>query len=366
LLFVNQRLDYTSTSSYTLDLALALKRSGDQIQVCTLGGDLRKVFLDVGIETYLVKFNFFSYGKLLEFLREFQPDLIHIQNNRSAHVGRRIARRLGLQYVLTVHRVPDDRAPAIAHGLLAGVIAANEVIRESLVNNHGIPKGLIRVIHHGVDVDALAPVEERRSAGGAESELIPVVGSVGRLSRVKGHHVFLEAARLVLDRGIDAMFAIVGEGEEEKHLRRLVQKLGLEKKVTFSHHIPGRRELYRIFDLVVVPTLKGGIGLTALEAMSMGKPVIASAVGEILHLIQDGRTGLLVPEGDAGALAERIAGLLANRERMRILGRDARAYVAENFALVPMVKETRRFYDEVHRKARESRLTGATSPAPRG
>jgi glycosyltransferase involved in cell wall biosynthesis len=363
LLFVNQRLEYTSSSSYTLDLALALKRAGDEVQACTLGGDLRKAFLDLGLETYLVKFNLFSYRKLLEFLREFQPDLIHIQNNRSAGFGQRIARKLGLAYVLTVHRVPDERARSIAHDLLAGVIAANEVIRESLVNNHGIPKSLIRVIHHGVDVDALAPEHDRRTAGPG-SGLIPVVGSVGRLSRVKGHHIFIEAARRVLDRGTDAMFAIVGEGEEEKGLRRLAQRLGLEKKVTFSHHIPGRRELYRIFDIIVVPTLHGGVGLTALEAMSMGKPVVASAVGEILHVIQDGRTGLLVPEGDVEALAARIVDLLANPARMRSLGEEARAYVAQNFALAPMVKATRQFYEDVHRTLRERRLAGRAPAAP--
>ena len=364
LLFVNQRLSYTSTSSYTLDLALALKRSGDEVQVCTLGGELRKAFLDLGLETYLVKFNLFSYRKLLEFLREFQPDLVHIQNNRSAHFGQRIARKLGLSYVLTVHRDPDERTPIIAHGLLAGVIAANEVIRESLVNHHGIPKSLIRVIHHGVDVDALQPEHDRRSAGPG-SDLIPVVGSVGRLGRVKGHHVLLEAARRIIDRGIEAMFAIVGEGEEEKHLRRLAQKLGLEKKVTFSHHIPGRRELYRIFDIVVMPTLRGGIGLTALEAMSMGKPVIASAVGEILHVIQDGRTGLLVPAGDVEALATRIADLLLSPGRMRKLGEDARAYVVEKFPLAPMVKATRGFYDEVHRRVRERGIAADPSSPPR-
>jgi glycosyltransferase involved in cell wall biosynthesis len=358
LLFVNQQLSYTSTSSYTLDLSLALRRQGHDVQICTKGGDLRRVFADFGVETYLVRFNILSFLKLLEFLREYQPDLVHIQNNRSLRFGQRIAKSLGIPYVVTVHRVAGDSSPRLAHPLLGGVIAANEVIRESLVNSQRIPKALIRVIHHGIDVDALSPERERKGAG-AGQDLIPVVGSVGRLSRVKGHHVFLEAARQIISKGIEALFAIVGEGEEEKNLRRLTRKLGLQKQVTFSPHIPNRRELYRIFDVVVVPTLRGGVGLTALEAMSMAKPVIATSVGEILHVMEDGRTGFLIPEGDVSQLARRIEELIASPGLARQIGQAAREYVTENFALAPMVKATRHFYEEVVWRARDRHLLEA-------
>jgi glycosyltransferase involved in cell wall biosynthesis len=196
-----------------------------------------------------------------------------------------------------------------------------------------------------VNVDLLVPERDRKTSGAA-GDLIPVVGSVGRLTRVKGHHVFLRAARSVLDMGIEAMFAIVGEGEEEKSLRGLVKDLRLQYNVTFSPHIPNRPELYRVFDIVVVPTLRGGMGSTALEAMSMGKPVIASKVGEILHIIQDGKTGLLVPEGDADVLARRISELISHPALSKALGNEARAYVVDNFSLAPMVKSTREFYAE--------------------
>jgi glycosyltransferase involved in cell wall biosynthesis len=293
----------------------------------------------------------------MEFLRDYQPDLIHIQNRLSAPLGQKISRKLRVPHVITVHRVPDGRPPHIQHPYLAGVIAVNEVIRESLVNNHGIPKSLVRVIQHGVDVDALTPErsDAQAAVGGAPGKpgLIPVVGSVGRLTRVKGQHIFLKAARRVLDRGFEAMFAIVGEGEEEQSLRKVVKELGLQYNVTFSPHILNRRELYRIFDIVVVPTLRGGMGSTTLEAMAMGKPVIASAVGEVLHIVQDGKTGLLVPEGDADAIADQICTLIARPELCRTLGSQARAYVVESFALAPMVKATRDLYEHVGHKLKE-------------
>jgi glycosyltransferase involved in cell wall biosynthesis len=346
LLFMNQKLAYDGTSSYTLDLALSLQREGHQVRICTTGGRLREIFTRLGIQTYLVKFNLLSFRKLLEFLREYNPDLIHIQNRRSADFGTKIATKLHQRYLITVHRLPEGDKADLNHSLLSGVIVANEVIRETLVNDQDVPKSIIRVIPRGVNVDELLP-DEGRLVPGPGDPLVPVLGSVGRLTRIKGHDVFLKAARQVLDRGVEAMFAIVGEGEESASLWRLRKELKLEEHVTFSPHIPDRRELYRVFDIVVVPTLRGGVGSAVLEAMSMGKPVVASAVGEILHIVQDGKTGLLVPEGNEQALAERMVELITSPELCRSLGETARKHVVSQFALAPMLKDTLGVYEEL-------------------
>ena len=345
LLFVTRKLDYASATSYTLDLALALRGLGDEVRICTTGGPLREQFRQNGLGTYSVKFNFFSFRKLLQFLREYRPDLIHVQNLRSALFGQKISSRLRVPHVVTVHRVPDYLAPRLPHPLLAGVVAASEAIRESLVNDGGIAKPLVRVIPHGVNVEALRPDEPGPPVEG-EITTLPVVGVVGRLARIKGCHIFLQAARLVLDSGFEAMFAIIGEGEEETALRRQVRELRLGHHVTFSAHLPSRRELYRVIDVVVVPTLRGGVGASALEAMAMSKPVIASAVGEVIEIVEERKNGLLVPEGDPGALARAIAELLRDQELARSLGREARRRVVESFSLSPMVQATRSVYEE--------------------
>ena len=343
LLFLNRKLDFVSTSSYTLDLALALRRLGDEVRVGTLGGPLVDVFRDRGLETYIAKFNLFSFRKLLQFLREYGPEVIHIQNQRGAEFGQRISEKLKVPHVVTVHRLRQGGLLSLAHPLLAGVIAANEVVREALVNDQGISKSLIRVIRHGVNVDALRPEKRAKVA----QDHIPVVGCVGRLSRIKGHHVLIEAADIVRRRGVEAMFMIVGDGDEESPLRRQVEAAGLERCVTFSTHIRRRRDLYRIFDIVVVPTLRGGVGAAALEGMAMGKPVIASSVGELLHIVQDRKNGLLVAESDAEALADRICELIEDPKLRAELGKEARRYVRSEFSLERMVEETRVFYKEV-------------------
>jgi glycosyltransferase involved in cell wall biosynthesis len=354
LLFLNEHLDYGSTTSYTQDLALALLERGDQVQICTAGGALREDFQKQGVETYLTRFNLLSFRMLRSLLKEYDPELIHVQSLHSLPFGRRIIGGLRKPYVVSVHRRPGAESPRLDGSSLCGIIATNELIREALVNEQGLPKWLIRVIRRGVNLAHLKP-----EAAALEERLdgrLPVIGSVGRLQRSKGHHTLIAAARLVLDRGAEAHFAIVGEGEEEPDLRALVKRLDLQHHVTFTPHVPRLSELYKLFDIVALPVLRSGVGVTALEAMAMAKPVIASGVGEMLHLIEDGRTGFLIPEGDAGALASRICELIANPGLMASLGRRARQAVEEGFALRPMVESTVEFYAQALASHREGQL----------
>jgi glycosyltransferase involved in cell wall biosynthesis len=352
LLFVNHRLDFTSTSSYTLGLATSLRKRGERVRILTAGGRLRADFRRAGIETYRARFNFFSFRKLIGFLRDFDPDLIHVQHLPGLPLGRRVALKLGKPHLVTVHRRPDPKDPRIAGDLMRGVIAVSEGIREALVNRQNLSKGLIRVIRRGVDLTALKPEAPGREE--SEGKHIPVVGTVGRLTREKGHHTLIAAARRILDGGLPVHFVIVGEGDEEPRLRALVKKLQLERYVTFSPHAPSLTDLYRMFDIVALPVLKSGVGATALEAMAMGKPIVGSAVGEMVHIVQNGRTGVLVPEGDAGLLADRIVDLLIQPDLMQQLGRQARAWVEENCGLSPMVEATCEFYGEVISQLRET------------
>lgn len=354
ILLVNERLPYASTSFYSLDLALALQKDGDQVCLCTRGGDLCNVFRARRIKVFPTKANLFSQLRLIQFLRAFSPDLIHIQNIRSIELGQKLSRKLEIPHIVTIHRVLPPTPLGLEHRLLAGVISLNEMIRASLVNEHGIPKNLIRVMRHGVNVDAFRPRPEPSAEN--RDDTLPVLGCIGRLTYVKGPEFFVRAARVVLDRGFNAMFMIVGEGSEEGKLRSLVNELKMQDHVTFLPHMPSRRELYRIFDIVVVPTLRGGVGATALEAMAMAKPVVATAVGELLGMIEHEKTGLLVEEKKPEALAAGMIQLIQNRPFAKDLGQAARQFVCETFPLASMVKETREFYEEVQNQLLEEWL----------
>ena len=360
LLLINEKLTYSSTTSYSLELATALKQRGHDVRICTSGGDLRQSFQDSGIETYPVKFNFFSFRKLIQFLRNFNPDVVHVQNMRSLPMGQKIVEHLRKSHIVTVHHVPTPQVHVeLQHDMLAGAIAVNEAIRESLVNTQMMSKELIRVVRTGLDLERFSSGDPSLS----QPDKIPVIGAIGRLSPLKGYRYLLEAARQVIERGREALFVIVGNGAEERELRRQVKEFGLEKLVTFCPPMPDVAELIRNFDIVVVPTLRGGVGLTALEAMALERPVVASAVGELLHLIGDNETGLLVHERDSNAIAEKLIQLLDQPEEARRLGAAARQWVVENFSLSPMVEATEQFYVDVLEKTLENENDGAGRPS---
>ena len=344
LLFVNQKLGYQSTTTYSYELARALLARGHKLKLCTVGGELREWFEEGGIEILPVKFNFFSFRRLLKFLAEYDPDLIHIQNLRSLPLGQRLSERLNRPHLVTVHHVPRGLSAELPHFLLTAVVAVNEDIRESLVNDHHINKDLIRVVPPGIHLQRFQP-----QAAPAERlpRQIPVIGTIGRLDPLKGFHYFLSAARKILDRGWEAMFVIVGEGEEEGQLRQEAKELRIEKNVTFAPPMPDIVDLYRGFDVVVVPTQRGGVGLAALEAMAVAKPVVGSKVGEMLNVVLDGQTGLLVPEGDADQLAGAVIRLLEDPELARRMGAAGRKRVEEQYGLASMVGATESLYREI-------------------
>lgn len=184
---------------------------------------------------------------------------------------------------------------------------------------------------------------------------------VGRLVERKGVAVLLEAmARLPAD----VQLAIVGDGPEGAALRRQAQRLDLEDRVVFAGYID-QEALERRFaccDALVLPAIfdaKGdteGLGVVLLEAMSYGKPVIASRAGGIVDIVRDGRNGLLVPPGDADTLARAIASLRDAPERAAALGAQGRETVERDFSWEAILDGLREVYEGVA----VTRRTGAT------
>ncbi|MBN1419033.1 MAG: glycosyltransferase family 4 protein [Planctomycetes bacterium] len=343
VLIVADKLSYDSATSQCIDLVRALPSRNTPCQVCATGGDLRPILPAMGVENYLIKFNYFSFRRLIKYLREFAPDIVHAFGVRGLHPGRRIASRLGISYVVTLHGVPDISEPLSVGTGLAGVIAINQGIREALVNQQGVPRGLVRVIPCGIDIDRFAAVARARRGAGR----IPVVGCVGRMEAGKGQDVLIRAASRLAARGSEALLLLVGEGPEEPALRRVARDEGIGGRVTFGAPMRDVAEVFRLLDVLVVPTIREGTGFAALEAMACGVPVIATGVGEFLSLIEDERTGLLTPPGDPDALADRIERLLADPELADRLGEAGRAFVRERYPLGRMVDGTVEFYRNV-------------------
>lgn len=182
----------------------------------------------------------------------------------------------------------------------------------------------------------------------------PVVGCVGRIKFVrKGQEVLVQAAALLKQRGLTAKYLLVGApapGNEEhgERLRKLIHDLGLGSDVVLPGELADPKPAYAAMDIFVLPSAQAEpFGLVVLEAMAMGCPVVATAIGGPLSIVAEGETGFLVPPGDAKALADKLEVLLrdaALRERMAAAGRER---LEARFSFANTVNELEALYRAV-------------------
>ena len=186
-----------------------------------------------------------------------------------------------------------------------------------------------------------------------------IVGVVGRLELEKGHPTLLEAWPIVLRSVPEAYLLIVGEGSRLDALHDIAREMRILHRVVFT----GRRDdipaVTAAFDVAVLPSYREAQGLTILEAMALSRPVVASNVGGIPEMIQDGVTGLLVPPHDPPALAGAIVTLLQDHQLADTLGRAGHDLVHDRFCIELMVSAIQSIYDEGARVVRPSEVAAA-------
>ncbi|OYW18608.1 MAG: glycosyl transferase family 1, partial [Planctomycetales bacterium 12-60-4] len=325
LLFAG-RFFLRGSSAYTLRLAEHLPDLG--FRVAVVCPNARSVDPEQRRSLGIVEYPYLQvpvWGRfVLEMLaRELdehdRPDLIHIQSRNAIPQGLWLARRLRVPVIQTVHDYlqPRERLK-FDQSLTKRVIAVSESVKTDLSGRCSLPDEFVTVVHSGVACHLERAEWEVLSEG-----RVPVVGTAGPLEAVKGFPFFLGAAARVLATGCEVEFVIAGAGPEEENLRRLARVLEIAEHVTFVPNLLDFGDALEAMDIFCLPSLQQGIGTIMLEAMALGRPVIATRVGGVYHVIRDDETGLLVPPSDSAKLAERILELLNDPARARRIGAAA-------------------------------------------
>jgi glycosyltransferase involved in cell wall biosynthesis len=291
-----------------------------------------------------------------------------------------VAKTLGYRLVITEHGMPAPFPPGrglrrlapwrlrrqarvlrrrIEWRLADGIITVSQRERDHLVRNYGMLGQDCVAICNGADTRRFKPDEARRQAMrqllGLHGRI--VLGSVGRLDGAKGYHRLLEAAAALKHLPIDVL--LVGDGPDGARLVDLAADLGLADRV----HLAGRQEdvegYLNAMDIFVLPSDAEAMPLSVIEAMSVGKPAVASAVGGINELVADGCSGYLVSPDNVEQLAEKL-GKLANDGRLRReFGEEGRRRAVEFFGLQAMLDQTWAVYQRVLSEGRvPCRTTG--------
>lgn len=296
-----------------------------------------------------------QYWRLLRLLRECRPAILHMYLFSStlagtlagllARVPRLVAsrRESGSWWMLPRHR----RALSLGHRFHHAVVANSTEIARELRELESVPADRVHVIFNGVDLesvtgpgDAIDPSHPALTGDG------PVVGMVGNLVPVKGHENVLAAAMQVHQKRPDARFVLIGDGPLRNKLETRAQSLGLDDAVRFVGREPAGWWL-PIFDIAVQSSLSEGGSNVVLEYMAAGKPMVVTAVGANVDILEHGRTALLVPPEDPDAMAREILALLADPERAAVMGNAARDEVASKYTARAMVEHMQALYDSV-------------------
>ncbi|HEY7736734.1 MAG TPA: glycosyltransferase [Candidatus Limnocylindrales bacterium] len=302
-----------------------------------------------------------AVGALAAHLATVRPDVVHGHMYRAEVIATKAAIALGRAghprpYIVnTVHSsrvrsVADREELRRLTPEMDRLIAVSEaIVRKLVVEGRSLPGGpRIELIHNGVDLaryDHQEPCCTLRDEYGMEPGS-RIVGVVARLEPEKGHPTLLEAWPAVLAASPDAYLLVVGEGSQREVLERQAARLQIAHRVVFA----GRRDdvpaVTAALDVAVLPSYREAQGLSILEAMALSRPVVASAVGGIPEMIEDGVTGLLVPPHDPQALASAIVRCLADHPFADTLGRAGHDLVHARFCVDLMVSAIERVYDD--------------------
>jgi len=315
---------------------------------------------EAGVPTFIARgkawYDFRTARTIRDVVRREAVDLIHSHlpgQNFSSCLAARLTRRPA---VCTYHgeiELDDARAPKGAFKLhyvrrkAAAITVVVDRMQQRLLGL-GVPSEKLVRIYNGIDVSVFqnaAPGRLRRELALPADALL--VGTVANVRQSKGHDYFIRAARVVLERFPQARFVAAGDVPADlgDPLKRLVAELGIEDRFHFLGFRRDVAEVLADLDLFVLPSVSEGLPLVLLEAMASGKAIVATRSGGPEDVVQDGKTGLLVPAADAGALATAIVRLLGDRALASDLARNARALVEERYSLSQMLHQYQDLYE---------------------
>lgn len=306
-----------------------------------------------------------AFERYLKLLKARRFDLVHAHGQDASILAAAARTLVKTPLILTRHVLEEPhmnwrqrlraRAALAAARRADAVIAVSRETADVLANLAGIPRASVRVLYNGIDVMRYRRrgLSSQRCAirgalGFGSEEKLLLMASV--LREGKGHEVMFEALPLIRARIPHTFLLVAGGGDREMTLRR--QAVGLGGAVRFLGPREDVPELLAASDVAVLPSLMEALPTFLLEAAAAGRPAVASRVGGTPEIIEHDRTGLLVPPGAPGPLAEAILHVLLDPERSRAMGKAAECAVTR-FSLGKYLEDTLAVWNEVARACRE-------------
>lgn len=345
-------------------VAGSLARGEDSMAFVAEGRDVEIVRIDeLGREISPLR-DLAATVRLARLIRRERPDILHTHTAKAGTVGRVAALLAGRRrppiVVHTFHghvlRGYFGPVRSLVFRLLerwlaahtTALIAVSPQVRDDLVDLHVAPPERFAVIRLGIELDERVNgaqngrLESRRYLGIPPDRF--AVGWIGRMTAVKRTDDVLLAFKRLRDEGVDAVLCLVGDGPDRVQLERRAHELGVMRDTLFLGYQEDVAPFYAAFDALVLPSSNEGTPVSAIEALAAGRPVVATRVGGVPDVVEEGKDGFLVEPGATEQLADRLGQLARDPELRAQMGRAGRERVLPRYAVDRLVDDVDRLY----------------------
>ena len=298
--------------------------------------------------------------KLVRLLKKQKPNILHTYLFHANFIGRIAGRTAGVPLIISSVRTMEKQK---WHHVYLNMLTCWMVDKETCVSRDvgrfvrkyaKVPYRKLTTIYNGIDLKDIHIAKNADEKKGELSinQFSHIIGTVGHLTTAKGIVYLLKAFKLVLKDFPGACLLIIGNGPDEKKLKKLALELDIKASVQFLGFREDALEIINTMDVFVLPSLWEGMPNVVLEAYALGKPVVSTKVGGANEIIIDGKTGFLVSPGNWQSFAQSVTKLLKNPDIRKEFGIKGKEFISINFSLDRMVKDTERLYEDLITKNR--------------
>jgi len=347
-----------------------LKQAGFNVRICALqiragnpiASELERLGLPVDLVPILNLRQPFNLFHILRYLRLHRPQLLHTQLEFADILGTVAAKILGIPSVSTVHTLDAFPEKKSAWGrmklrwFLLGkycncVIAVSEKTRLHYLQSGRLHQDKVITLYNGVDISRFKNTDASQIAKTKQALRLPldskVIITVAVLREPKGIQFMIEALPAILEQFPDVHYLIVGDGEYGAALSDLATVLDIKNHVTFAGHRTDIPDLLACCDIFVLPTLKDALPTVLIEALAAERPIVASDVGGVPEIIENGVNGLLVAPGDPSKLADACLQLLKDNELISQIVLAGSKTVRQRFNIDSQIEQLSEMYEEL-------------------
>jgi glycosyltransferase involved in cell wall biosynthesis len=349
------------------ELAKRINKDRFEPMVCTIKDDLDNQLLSQlrkeGVKTACLKIEKkWEVWKTIHFfsiIKSFKPDILQSFLFFDNILARIFGKFMSIPVIISGQRNVEIHRSQLRNFIdrvtlpLADYIVSNSKAgKQILVNREKIDEKKIEVIYNGIDIQDFNKKQKADLADLFTSESFFsnkfIVGFIGSLTQQKGLNVLFEAAAELKEKSLNIILVLIGEGKRKQELEQLTKELGIEDIVYFTGYRDMGWKFMRLFDVLVSPSLWEGMPNVVIEAMAQGIIVVATNVGGIPELIEEGKDGFLVESKNIHALVDKISYIFNLPEEKRIeIRENAQKKIIKNYSIEKMVREYESLYQDL-------------------